>query len=99
MSYFSRNMEDFVTEGDLNCGSLAPEVSKEKNFNIWPRDCSCGILVKNVAVYCPCMKSLPEAKVKRFIFIALTKEVSEKPNRGFIIWLSLMKNCLNKHRS
>jgi hypothetical protein len=30
-------MEDFVGEGDLNCGSLALKVS-EKNFNMQPRD-------------------------------------------------------------
>ncbi|KRY66817.1 hypothetical protein T11_13570 [Trichinella zimbabwensis] len=29
---------------------------------MWPRDCFCGILVKNVATFCPCLKSLPEAK-------------------------------------
>ena len=38
MGHTSRNMEDFVTEGDLNCESLAPEVSEEKNFSMWPRD-------------------------------------------------------------
>jgi hypothetical protein len=30
-------MEDFVAEGDLNCVSLALEVSEEKNFNLWSR--------------------------------------------------------------
>ena len=45
----------------------------------------CGILVKNVAAFCPCLKSLPEAKVKRFVLIALTKEVSKKLNRGFVL--------------
>ena len=42
-----------MAEGDLNCGSLALEVSGEKNINMWPRDCSCDILVKNVATFCP----------------------------------------------
>ena len=69
-------MKDFVTESDLNCADLAQEVSVE-NFNMWPRDYFCGILVKNVATFCPCLKSLPEAKVKRIRLIALTKEVSE----------------------
>jgi hypothetical protein len=31
--------------------------------------------MKNVAAFCPYLKSLPEAKVKRFKLIALTKEV------------------------
>ena len=47
----SRNMENFVAGGDLICGSLALEASEEKNFNMWPRECSCDILVKNVAAF------------------------------------------------
>jgi hypothetical protein len=88
-------MEDFVTESDLNCADLAQEVSVE-NFNMWPRDCLCGILVKSVAPLCPCMKSLPETKVKRLRLIAL-REVSEKPIIVFVLWLSLMKIILKKH--
>ena len=53
--------------------------------------------MKNVATFCPCLKSLPEAKVKRLRLIALSKEVSKKPSRDFVFWLSLMKRCLNKH--
>jgi hypothetical protein len=34
--------------------------------------------VTNVAALYPCLKSLPEDKIKRFILIALTKEVSKK---------------------
>jgi hypothetical protein len=51
--------------------------------DIVPEDnLNCGvlaldILVKNVAAFCPYSKSLPEAKVKRFKLIALTKEVSD----------------------
>ena len=63
---------------------------------MWHRDCFCDILVKNVAAFCPCLKSLPEAKVKNFILIALTKEVSKKPSRDFVLWLSLIKSSLNK---
>jgi hypothetical protein len=40
---------------------------------MWPRDCSCDVLVKNVAVFCPCLKRLPEAKLKRFQLVALMK--------------------------
>ena len=53
--------------------------------------------MKNVATFCPCLKSLPEAKVKRLRLIALSKEFSKKPNRDFVLWLSLMKRSLNKH--
>jgi hypothetical protein len=53
--------------------------------------------VKNVATFCPYLKSLPEAKVKRLRLIALSREVSKKPSRTFVLWLSLMKKSLNKH--
>jgi hypothetical protein len=35
--------------------------------------------------------------VKRLRLIALTKEVSKKPSRDFVLWLSLMKRSWNKH--
>ena len=69
MGHPSRNMEDFVAGSDLNCVDLAQEISKEKNFRMWHKDWFCGILVKNVATFCPCLKSLPEAKVKRLVLI------------------------------
>ena len=95
MGHPSKNMVDFVAGSNLNCVDLAQEVSKE-NFRMWHKDCFCGILVKNVATFCPCLKSLPEAKVKSLGLIALTK-VSKKPSRDFVLWLSLMKRSLNKH--
>jgi hypothetical protein len=49
-----------------------------------------------VAAFCPYLKSLPKAMVKRFILIALKMEVSETPNIDFVLWLSLMKNIWNK---
>jgi hypothetical protein len=57
MGHPSRNMEDFVTVSDLNYVVLAQEVSEEKNFRLWHRDCFCGILVKNVVAFCPCLES------------------------------------------
>ena len=63
-----------VTESDLNRTELAQEVLVE-NFRMWPRDCFCVILVKNVATFCPCLKSLPKANVKRLRIIALAKEL------------------------
>ena len=42
MGHPSRTMEDFVTESDLNYLDLVQEISVE-NFNMWPRDCFCGI--------------------------------------------------------
>ena len=52
MVYPSRNMEDFVAEYDLNCADLfSVEI-----FSMWPRDYSCGILVKNVTTFCSYLK-------------------------------------------
>jgi hypothetical protein len=70
-------MEEIGAEVDLNCADIAQAVSMEKNFSMWPRHCFHSILVRNVAAFCPCLKSLHEPKVKRFILIALTKEVSK----------------------
>jgi hypothetical protein len=39
MGYPSRNIQDFVAECDLNYADLTQEVSVEKNFSMWPRDC------------------------------------------------------------
>ena len=82
---------------DLNCADLAQEVSVEKNFSTWPGGCFYGILMKNMTTFCPFLKSLPDAKVKRLGLIVLTKEVSKKPSRDFVLWLSLMKRSLNKN--
>ena len=49
MACSSRNMEDFVTESDLNCADLAQEVSGE-NFSLWARDCFCGIFGEEYAL-------------------------------------------------
>ena len=88
-------MEDSGAEGDLNCiGLLAQGVSEEKSFSMWPTDCSCNILIKNVAAFWLCSKSLPEAKVKRFRLIALTKEVSKQS--GIDSAVRLLKFTLRK---
>ena len=54
--------------------------------------------MKNVAAFGHCLKSLPEAKVKRLRLIALTKEVSKQPGINSVVWLlkyTLMNN-MNK---
>jgi hypothetical protein len=82
----------------LKCADLAQEVSVEKNFSTWLRDCFCGVLAKNMVPFCPCLKSLPEAKLKRFILIALDKgNLKKKPTGDFVLWINLMKNILIKH--
>ena len=47
----SRNMEGFVAENDLNCTDLAQEVSVEKKFTLWPRDCLCVTFTENVTAF------------------------------------------------
>ena len=49
-----------------------------------------------MATFCPCLKSLPEAKIKRFILIALTEEVLNKISRDFVFWFRLKKNKHSK---
>lgn len=63
MGHVGRSMDDRGAEGDLHCPGLGQEVSG-KNFSVLSRNCSCDILVKNVAAFCPCLKSLTKAKVK-----------------------------------
>ena len=53
--------------------------------------------MKNVAAFCLCLKSLPEAKVKRFILTASTKETSEKSRIVFVLWFTSMKNVSINH--
>ena len=45
-----------------------------------PRDCSCDILVKNVADFCPCPETLLKTKVKSFELIPLAEEILNHPN-------------------
>ena len=63
---------------------------------MWPRNSFCGILVKTGAPFCPCLRNLPEVKVKRLILIILTRKISEIPIIDFVYWLSLTKSILNK---
>jgi hypothetical protein len=55
-------------------------------------------LVKNVAAYSLCLKSLPGAKVKRFLLIALTNEVSNQPRSDSVLWFVFMKSIYDKVR-
>ena len=63
----------------------------------------CDILVKNMAAFCYCLKSLLRlTKVKRFRLIALTKEVSKQAGINSVVWIlksTLMKNFNEKEQS
>ena len=68
------------------------DIGAEDDLN--SADCFYDVSVKNIAAFCPCLKSLPEVKVKRFIVISLTKKCSKKPSRNFVLWLTLMTSIL-----
>jgi hypothetical protein len=54
---------------------------------MWPRDCSCETLIKNVAAFCFCpQKHLPEVKLKCFGLTTLAK-ISRQPSIDCVCWL------------
>ena len=57
---------------------------------MWTSDHSHDILVKNVAAFCLCLKSLPEAKVKRFGLIPLAKKILKQPSVLSVVWLLIV---------
>ena len=60
----SRNMENSGAECDLNYGDLTPRgFQRTRMLGLWPRDCSCEVLAKNLTAFYPCLKCLLEAKV------------------------------------
>lgn len=65
-----------------NCVSLVQDVSEYKIIIMWPRSLSCDILLKNVATFSLCLKSLAETKV-----IPLAKETSKQPIIESVAWL------------
>jgi hypothetical protein len=69
-----------------------------KNFNMLPKDHSCGTLMKDVAAFCPCPKNLSRAKVERFKLIASAKEISKQPTIDFVLCFTLIKSVLMKWR-
>ena len=88
MGHTSRSMENSAAECDLmECVGHAQEVTKE-NINMWPRNCD--ILVKNMSALCPCLKSLPKAKMK-FGLNLLEEKVSKQPNVLWLLALTLIK--------
>ena len=77
MGHMDRSMEDSIPEGDLNWqgGGLVKELLEGKNFNMFPSDQSCNILLKNMAAFYHYLRCLPDAKVKKFRLTALSKEI------------------------
>lgn len=73
-----RALEDGHAEDDWKCGSLAQEDS------MLPSNHSCVNLLKNVAAFFHCPKSLP---VKNFELIVLSKEISRQTTIILVLWV------------
>jgi hypothetical protein len=56
------------------------DIGAEGNLNSGDR--SNDVFLKNVAAFCPFLKSIPEAKIKKFRLIALTKAKFFKKKKG-----------------
>ena len=56
---------------------------------MWPGDHICGILVKNMATFYPCSKSLPKAKLKHFGLIVLSEEISKQSSVDCVYYVVL----------
>jgi hypothetical protein len=57
------------------------------------------MLVKNMASFCHCPKTLPGAKVKRFRIFALMKGVTKQLGINSVVWFlkfTLMRSILMK---
>jgi hypothetical protein len=64
------------------CGGLAQEVSEEKNSSKRTKEHSCNILAKNMAAFFPCLKNMPEAKLKSFELMTLAEEIMQMNNEN-----------------
>jgi len=59
-----------------------------------------------MVAFCPCLKSLPEAKLKNFELIALAEEISKQASIDSVLWLVVFtplqiyneKNKLSKEK-
>ena len=93
MGLTSRSMEDSGAKYALiNCG--VQKVSGENIVSMWPRDWSCNILVKKVAVFCSCLKSLNNVKPMCFELILFSEEMSKQSgidSAVFLLVVTLIK--------
>ena len=72
-------MQHYNAVGRVDYGGLAQEVSEGKNISKWPRGYFCENHAKNVTVFYPCPKNLPEAKLKTFGLTALVEKILRPP--------------------
>jgi hypothetical protein len=79
----------------LNCGSLALEVSEEKNFNMWLRVCSVIFWWRLWLLFALVWRVYLRLK-KRNLYSLYWQRKSQKSPTKTVLWLSLMKSILNK---
>jgi hypothetical protein len=84
MGHPSRDMEYFIAKSDFKCSDMALIVTVQQKFSMWLRHSFCSIFLKNLAVFCLCLKSSTEAREKRIILIPFAKEVSINYSRDFV---------------
>ena len=68
-----------------------------ENVVKWPRDYFHVILMKNVTVFCPSLKSLPEAELKDFglmVLAEISKQASIDWVAGSVLCRSIMKRSM-----
>lgn len=53
ISHTSRRLEDSGVKICLKCGGLGQWGLEKRNINIWPRDFSCSVFLKNVTAFWP----------------------------------------------
>lgn len=63
-------------------GGSYDEVSDGNNISNWVRNYAYDSLTKNVSAFCPCLKNLPEAKLKSSGLASLAEEISRQPNNN-----------------
>ena len=68
----------------MNDVVLSQKVSEQKNFSVLLRHYPCDILGKESQCFCPCLESLPEAKMRSFRLITLIEEISKQPIYFFL---------------
>jgi len=61
MSHAIRSREDGDAKSNVDYDGPAHKLSEE-TISKWPTACSYNSLMKNMTVFCLCLKSLPEVK-------------------------------------
>lgn len=75
IGHYQRSLEDSHAKSNVVYGGPAQEVSEWNSISNGTRN-HCDVLTKNVAGFCLCLKTLPDAKLKSLGLISLAEEIS-----------------------